>query len=272
MARSTIKETANGNASTTSLASRFCSTAAVTILLLSAFGTHGTGFAQTLENRIGSFRAVDVSSEKLSVSVDYTYVGDSGQTDVSINATPEESGGVFDPRLVDFEELPLEPGTHSATMTITKRTEAVNFTTVSIRVCMSARQRAILCEDFAHVKTWTTAVAPTSPEPAPPPKTGTCSISGEVSGRLIWRITDDRGEPVTFTLRDVLIMAPGWSHPQRARLHNRRYTFNNLSADVSYRIFPSNFRADPRERRVACVTNIRHRGRDFRITGPPPQG
>jgi hypothetical protein len=227
---------------------------------------------QVLRNRITNFRPAEVSSAELRVTVDYTFTGLTGE-DVTIHATPEEAGGIFDPRTVEFDEHAVEVGTHTATMTIVKRAGARDFTHVAIRVCMSTVDRALLCETFPHTKAWTAAPpppAPTAPEPGPV-VVETCSIAGEVSGRLEWQVRDDRGQPVTFALTEMVLMADG-APTRKASLKNRRYTFARLPAGVTYRVVPSTFRAEPPQRSVRCRGNVRYRGRDFRIIGPPPQG
>ena len=113
--------------------------------------------AQPAGNSIQNFRAVNLSDAELKVTIDYTYNGELGTSDVYIHATPEESGGVFDLRTVNYEEVTLRRGTNRVTLNIKKRPESRNFTSQSIRVCMSTLKEAILCEDFQYTKTWTTA-------------------------------------------------------------------------------------------------------------------
>jgi hypothetical protein len=242
-------------------------------LVALAFLVPGAARAQHPANSIGNFRAVNVSSAELRVIVDYTLAGAPDDAEVAIHATPVESGGVFDPRTVDVEELPLRRGTGSATLSISKRAEGREFTSVGVRVCMSTAERALFCKDFAHVKTWTNT-GPVAGGPTPAVPRATCSISGEVSGQLRWSVPggDHGGATMIFTMREVLLMAPGANAPRRATLQGGRYTFPHLPAGVVYRIVPSNFLAEPAERRVSCRPDTRHRGRDFRIVGPPRQG
>ena len=81
---------------------------------------------QVLGNRITNFRPAEISGAELRVTVDYTFTGPAGE-DVTIHATPEEAGGIFDPRTVEFDERAVEVGTHTATMTIVKRAGARDF-------------------------------------------------------------------------------------------------------------------------------------------------
>jgi len=61
--------------------------------------------------------------------------------EITIHATPEERGGVFDPRLVDYDEIPVQQGTHTVTLTITRREGAADFLSVTVRVCISTIDR-----------------------------------------------------------------------------------------------------------------------------------
>jgi hypothetical protein len=235
----------------------------VLIVLFAAMAAADAGSAiQGPASRINQFRAVHVSSGELKVVVQYTFVGP-GNSGATIAATPQEAGGVFDPRLVDFDAEPAHTGTHTVTLRITKRPEAREFTSVAIRVCIAGAHAAIVCEDFARAKTWRT------PGNQATTGAGTCSIDGEISGPLTWIVATGRGEHVTFKFSDVVLTAPG-APPRRVPLQNRRYTIANLPAGIHYRIVPSNYRADPAARTVDCVPNRRYHGRDFRLTGPPP--
>ncbi len=109
--------------------------------------------------------------------------------------------------------------------------------------------------------------------PAPP---ATCSITGSILGQLQWHQTDDRGQPVLATLTHVSMRAPGVAQPLRARIQGRTYTFENVPAGQTYRIYPSNFgsfggkfRSRPGEGTVLCRPNRAYR-QNFEITGPPP--
>jgi hypothetical protein len=106
-----------------------------------------------------------------------------------------------------------------------------------------------------------------SPTPA-----ATCSITGRLSGRLQWDTRDDRGQPVSFTLTHIHMTTPGAAEPVHARVQGGEYIFANVPAGQTYKIFPGNFRSQPRERAVSCQPNTTHRGVDFEITGPPPSG
>ena len=92
---------------------------------------------QPAQTDIGNFRVVNVSSAQLRVTVDYVFLGTETTGPVSIHATPEEAGGVFDPRVVEFEEVPVQTGRQTVSLLITKRNDARDFTSVAIRVCMS---------------------------------------------------------------------------------------------------------------------------------------
>jgi hypothetical protein len=105
-----------------------------------------------------------------------------------------------------------------------------------------------------------------------PTPTGTCSITGRISGRLQWNTKDDRGQPISFTLEHMYLKAPGVARPERVRVQGRAYIFENLAAGQTYTIFPGGFRSEPRERVVSCRANTTHRGVDFEITGAPPSG
>jgi hypothetical protein len=108
--------------------------------------------------------------------------------------------------------------------------------------------------------------------PTPP---ATCSITGELFAnrpKLQWDTTDDRGQPVSFTLTHVFMETPGVAEAVLAPVQGREYSFANVPAGQTYKIFPSNFRSQPPERVVSCRPNTTHRGVDFEITGPPRSG
>ena len=46
------------------------------------------------------------------------------------------------------------------------------------------------------------------------------------------------------------------------------YTFTNVPAGKTYRVFPAGFRAQPRDRTVECRPNATHGEQHFRIVGP----
>ncbi len=105
--------------------------------------------------------------------------------------------------------------------------------------------------------------APTTP--------ATCFITGQVDGPLTFNTTDDRGNPISPTLRFIEMRTPGIGEPRRARIQGRTYTFTNVPAGQTYRIFPGYFRSQPKDHTVVCRPNSNYR-LDFVITGPPIQG
>jgi hypothetical protein len=109
----------------------------------------------------------------------------------------------------------------------------------------------------------------------------TCSITGRLEGpaNLHFETTDDRGQPVSVTLtrmRLTGITAPGdapliTAIQLRERVGQRQfatYTFTNVPAGQTYKVFPAGFRAQPRERTVECRPNETHGEQNFRIIGP----
>ncbi len=244
----------------------------VPLLLTPAVG-HPDAAALQDANSIRNFRATSPSTAELRVTVDYTFTGENSG-EVTIHAAPEERGGVFNPRLVEFDEIPVQQGTHTVTLTIKRREGAADFLSVTVRVCISTTDQAILCQDFPHEKRWTAAAPPAPPTPPPPspPAPGTCSIRGEVTGPLQGVISPDSpaSQPIKVTLRRMVLRAKDGGQPRRVPLTNRRYVFENVRAETTYEIFPDEgFRSDPPRRTVTCKGNIRHSGLDFRITGPP---
>lgn len=207
---------------------------------------------------IQNFRAVNVSSGELRVTVDYTYpravVGK-----VLIHAIPTEADGSFNPRTVDFDEVSVQSGTHTVTLGITKRSTGPVFKSVEVRVCISNSTGALLCRDFPLEKNWTNAAGQM------------CSIFGRVIGPLDGlSYPDHAGPPTRVFLRDIILETPDGKQ-RSALINNRSYTFSNLEAGVVYTVFPSGFQSLPARRTVECRPNSRHRA-DFRITRPTPQG
>ena len=109
----------------------------------------------------------------------------------------------------------------------------------------------------------------------------TCSITGRLEGpaNLHFETTDDRGQPVSVTLtrmRLTSITAPG-DAPLTAVIQlgervgqkqSATYTFTNVPAGKTYRVFPAGFRSQPRDRTVECRPNEIHGEQHFRIVGP----
>jgi hypothetical protein len=109
----------------------------------------------------------------------------------------------------------------------------------------------------------------------------TCSITGRLEGPpgLHFETRDDRGQPLSVTLtrmRLTSITAPGDAPltadiQLRERVGRRQfatYTFTNVAAGRTYKVFPGGFRAEPRERTVECRPNETHGEQNFRIIGP----
>jgi len=111
--------------------------------------------------------------------------------------------------------------------------------------------------------------------------TSTCTITGRLEGpaNLHFETTDDRGQPVSVTLTRMRLTsatAPG-DAPLTAviqlgeRVGQKQfatYTFTNVPAGKTYRVFPAGFRAQPRDRTVECRPNATHGEQHFRIVGP----
>jgi len=105
--------------------------------------------------------------------------------------------------------------------------------------------------------------------PTPP---ATCSITGQIFGKLTWRSTDDRGQPFSATLKGMYMRSSEGDERVNVRLQGRTYTFTNVPAGQTYKISPENFRARPMERTVSCEPATVHRGINFELTGAPPSG
>jgi hypothetical protein len=120
------------------------------------------------QSRIDGLRVIESSDAQLGVVVSYFYDGAFGAEGVLLHATPEEAGGVFDPRVVDFDEEPVIAGSKEARLTITKVPGARDFESVAVRVCMSTAEAAIVCRGFPLHKSWRAAAAePHVPDPEP---------------------------------------------------------------------------------------------------------
>ena len=240
-----------------------------------------TPVGQTPANSIRNFRAANISSAELRVTVDYTFTGGAAVEEVSIFANPEEAGGASDPRTVEVDELPVQTGSHTVTLTITKREGARDFTSVSVQVCLSTADRALLCQSFPYQKTWTAAVPPkpkpgeVAPVPPPPPAQETCTISGRISGPLTGWVSPDTpgGQGHRATLKNIGMTTGDGSKPVLTPLlSSRQYIFTRVPAGVVYRISPVGFRSNPGHRTVSCRANIRVIHQDFRILGALGEG
>lgn len=99
---------------------------------------------------------------------------------------------------------------------------------------------------------------------------GTCSISGRITGPLRFDVRDDRGQPLSLRLTEMVMKTA--AEPQRTRrapIRKGVYVFSGLPAGVEYRVYAAGFRSEPRERSVRCLPNTAHGDEHFRITGPP---
>jgi hypothetical protein len=106
---------------------------------------------------------------------------------------------------------------------------------------------------------------------APPPP-ATCTISGQIFGKLTWDSRDDRGQPFSATLRQMYMTSNEGDEGVYSRLQGRTYTFKDVPAGQTYKISPDNFRSRPMERTVTCQPGTVHRGINFELTGAPPSG
>lgn len=113
--------------------------------------------------------------------------------------------------------------------------------------------------------------------PPPPPPPATCTITGQIFGKLTWDVSDDRGSRYSVTLKHVGMRAPGSAQLTRAELQGRTYVFRNVPAGRTYTLFPhgfgptfGTFRSRPSQRTVSCEPGATHGGVNFEITGPPP--
>lgn len=106
---------------------------------------------------------------------------------------------------------------------------------------------------------------------APPPP-ATCTITGQIFGKLTWDSRDDRGQPFSATLRQMYMSSNEGDERVYSRLQGRTYTFKDVPAGQTYKISPDNFRSRPMERTVTCRPGTVHRGIDFELTGAPPSG
>jgi len=235
-----------------------------------------TPVGQTPANSIRNFRAANISSAELRVTVDYTFTGGAAVEEVSIFANPEEAGGASDPRTVEVDELPVQTGSHTVTLTITKREGARDFTSVSVQVCLSTADRALLCQSFPYQKTWTAAVPPkpkpgeVAPVPPPPaPAQETCTISGRITGPLKgWVSPDTPGEKgYEATLKNVALAVGVGTRPVLTPIKNRTYTFKNVPAGVVYRISLEGFHSEPQYKTVSCRAGKHYPSRNFKSLG-----
>jgi hypothetical protein len=97
------------------------------------------------------------------------------------------------------------------------------------------------------------------------PATGTCLVSGRVSGRRS-RIVIEGGRRRTVHLRHVVLRSTG-SQFIRVTLDEHGFVARRVPAGRTYRLTTANFPSVPRERTFVCGPGTRHTGMDFEITG-----
>jgi hypothetical protein len=240
---------------------------------------------QTDPNSIGSVGARDVSPTELHIFVVYSYDGARGADHVSVTASALQGNGAAVPGLVnDITRAIARIGTGKALTVLRRESAGRPVTSTQIEVCLNHRVSGdILCKTIPHTHAWGDTTPPPPPTPPTPPSppvhptppqptpSGTCTVTGDVSGPLRWVVSGNRGgHPVSITseLRE-MVMSSASGGRFTAQLRDRRYQFSGVPAGHTYRLGPGRFRSDPSIRTIDCRRNFTIRNADFRITGGP---
>ncbi len=250
------------------------------------------GEGQPEPNSIRYFRAFGVSPTEVRIQVIYHYDGSQGTDHVSVSTSAIQSDGTPVPGLVsDVTNASVVVGAGKAITVLRMESPPEGpVTSTQMRVCLSHRVAGpFLCETFPYRRLWNATALPPPPPPTPPipvpppsdePKptppqppapVGTCAVTGQISGPLVWRVNDHReGRNVTrtYTLREMTMTAPGGVR-LTAAVSGGSYVFANVPAGHTYWIEPGRFRSEPSSRRIDCRRNIVIRNANFTITGGP---
>ena len=92
---------------------------AAMLIGIASLGAQREVAAQRPQADVRIIRAVDASSDTLQVTVEYMYRDELPAGGVKLLATPEEEGGIFDPKIVQWDEVPVRRGVFTHTLTIT---------------------------------------------------------------------------------------------------------------------------------------------------------
>jgi hypothetical protein len=220
---------------------------------------------------IQNFQAKEISSAELLVSVDY-YYEKFDTSDLAILATTNGIGNIDD-------EAPLRHGNNTVSLKLRIRATSSEFTSSSIRVCISTPDSAILCKDFAYTKKWT-PIADANQQPIP--KSGNTNestvhnlptlssvIAGRISGQIEYDVvTEPGGKPQRMTLKYVFIEPVnkgGLVIP--VKVVHRKFRFTTTPGK-KYKIYPANFPSIPRFKIITTREMVTHFV-NFKITGQP---
>ncbi len=261
----------------------------------------GPPVAHAQTNDLSSFHAVDVSPTELRVGVVYSYDGARGPDDIAVTASAIQANGVAVPGLVnDIGRAIVRVGRGRALTVLRMESPGRPRRSMQVEVCLNHRFSGdILCRTFPHVRHWGATAPPTRPEPpppaspmtpepppstpptheppgrppTPPPSTnqGTCTVSGRVTGQLVWTTTDTRdGRKVAIrsTLREMVLISAG-RQKLTTPINNGAYVFSGVPAGRIYIVDAGRFRSNPSSRRIDCRPHMTFRNADFEITGGP---
>ncbi len=123
------------------------------ITLIICVSTLGVATAQE-EVSISNFSAEKISSSELLISVDYSLTKETDSKDIFIQANPVMKDGRFIYKEVVIDRQPLEANNQQVSFKITKKTGGKDFSSESIRVCVTSNKSILLCEVFPFSIIW----------------------------------------------------------------------------------------------------------------------
>lgn len=103
---------------------------------------------------ISNFIAEKISSSELLISVDYSLTKETDSKDIFIQANPVMKDGRFIYKEVIIDRQPLEANNHQVSFKITKKPGGKDFSSESIRVCVTTNRSILLCEVFPFSFIW----------------------------------------------------------------------------------------------------------------------
>ena len=117
-------------------------------------------------NDIRNFRATDVSNNEVQVTVDYTYTGNFGASEIPVGAAALQGDGNEIPGL-GYRPARAKVGDGTATLNLYADLRTGAYASTTIRVCLvdTSRRTKSYCETFPYRKTWLASRSPAATRP-----------------------------------------------------------------------------------------------------------
>lgn len=104
--------------------------------------------------RLSNFNAEKISNTELLISINYVLSEELDSKDIFIQANPVTKGGRNIYKEAVINRQTLEVGNHQVSFKISKKSGGKNFSSESIRVCVTESRNILLCEEFPFSMVW----------------------------------------------------------------------------------------------------------------------